>query len=856
TDSGGDWIVMEHVDGVTVHQLLRDGPLDLRMVLAIAWDVANGLAAAHANGVLHRDLKAENVMVTPSGEAKILDFGLAKRFEGRLDEASLSIDGAVVGTCRAMSPEQAHGEDLDPRSDLFSLGTLLYEMSTGASPFHAPSFLRTLIRVCEHEQLPASLKNPLVPQALSDLIDGLLQKDPGQRPQSARGVAAQLADIGDALPRESRTEERTLTRVDTDRIHLAELEAASSGSRPIGPAAETSISTPVRAAGRGLGKRFPWKPWGAAAALLVALISAVVFVARSPGPQNPTEPAGAGGVPPSAVAGEPTGPTRIVVLPFRSLGPADKDYFAAGITEEVTRGLTQLSGLGVISRTSASRLAGAGKSIRQIGSELDVAFVLEGTVTWPPGDEGNVRITPKLIEVAKDTYVWTESYERPLDDFLQVQSEIAGHVVEELGVALLQPERQALEAPKTDVPAAYFAYLRGLDHAHGSTGVSEDSQRRAVSMFEAAIEGDPGFIAAHAELARAHALIYLNYDRSEDRRERARSALAEAQRLGPDEPEVHLAAAYILYHVESEYDRALEEFVAAGRRLPNSGEVASAIAFVMRRQGRLDEAIEKMEAAFLYDQANARLASHIAETYRAVRRHADAERWFLTALDLAPDMHDTLGERAENLLSWRGCGDDGDGCSVDAARAVLEASPIRDDPKLYPYWLQLDLYDGAIGDGLARLRASRSRGSADGDGWTRWLWREAMIYRQAGLGGEAAALVESRRTELEARVASTGLYLDYARLGLAYAFLGRHGDAEAAGRRAAELAVGDHFTGPRTREALALILTLGGKKEEAVMLLGELSRLDYPHSLSRVDLRLDPAWDPLRGEPEFRLLLE
>ena len=197
----GDWIVMEFVEGRTLQQLAGSGSLDMGQILRLGREIAEGLAEAHAKGIVHRDLKTENVMVTHDGHAKILDFGLAKRlWRHNKTEVSLSVDGSILGTGRAMSPEQVLGDEIDHRSDLFSLGTLLYESITGQRPFAGMSLIMTLAQVCTEKQLPAIEVNPEIPQDLSDLVERLLEKDPGSRPQSAHEVAAQLDRIAGGLP--------------------------------------------------------------------------------------------------------------------------------------------------------------------------------------------------------------------------------------------------------------------------------------------------------------------------------------------------------------------------------------------------------------------------------------------------------------------------------------------------------------------------------------------------------------------------------------------------------------------------------------------------------------------------------
>src|SRR3954471_23912111 len=190
-----DAIVMELVEGESLARRITRGPLPVGEAVRIGREIAEGLAAAHAKGLIHRDLKPENVMITPEGRAKILDFGLAKRLEG---EASLTADHRVLGTFRAMSPEQAKGLPLDARSDLFSFGLLLYEMLSGRSPFEGSSTLETLTRICTHRQTPLREVSSAIPEGLSRLVDQLLEKEPARRPGTAREVAAALGALGTA----------------------------------------------------------------------------------------------------------------------------------------------------------------------------------------------------------------------------------------------------------------------------------------------------------------------------------------------------------------------------------------------------------------------------------------------------------------------------------------------------------------------------------------------------------------------------------------------------------------------------------------------------------------------------------
>lgn len=192
---GHDWIVMELVEGQPLSGLLKAGRLSLELILSIALELASGLESAHAKGVVHRDLKPSNVVITAGGHVKILDFGLAKQLGSQESRASISVDGELLGTPSSMSPEQAQGGEVDHRSDLFSLGVLLYEMATGESPFLDVSLIATLRRVCVHPQVPAHKKVPELPLELSCLIDRLLEKSPAKRPENAAEVIEALRRV-------------------------------------------------------------------------------------------------------------------------------------------------------------------------------------------------------------------------------------------------------------------------------------------------------------------------------------------------------------------------------------------------------------------------------------------------------------------------------------------------------------------------------------------------------------------------------------------------------------------------------------------------------------------------------------
>jgi serine/threonine protein kinase len=393
---GRPFIVTELLEGRSFREAIAAGGLTNRQVIEAAVQVAKGLATAHEHGIVHRDLKPENLFLMSDGTAKILDFGLAKPtspttsrslFAEAATELMVSLEGAVVGTTAYMSPEQARGQPVDPRSDIFSFGVVLYEMLTGLSPFRRLTAADTVSAVIGEDPPPVSATTSRVTPAFDGIIRRCLNKRPEDRFQSAR-------DLGFAL--------------------------------------QAVLETPDRAWRARSGPRLPYKPL---AIIPVILAAALAFALLHVGYRTLLER--------KAASAKPTAP-RLVVLPFSNLGEADEAYFAAGMTEEITARLAKVAGLRVISRTSAARYSGSSATVADIGKGLDVQFVLEGSVRWTRGPEAGssrIRITPQLIRVADDTHLWAETYDRTLDDVFEVQSEIAQAVVSSLGVALLPPER-------------------------------------------------------------------------------------------------------------------------------------------------------------------------------------------------------------------------------------------------------------------------------------------------------------------------------------------------------------------------------------------------------------------------------
>jgi eukaryotic-like serine/threonine-protein kinase len=388
------FITMELIEGQTLRHIVPRGGLPLGRIFELAIPLSEAVAAAHMRGITHRDLKPENILVARDGKIKVLDFGLAKMGEvfgsvgdgSRLPTRALTEEGRIVGTVAYMSPEQAEGKPVDPRSDVFTLGIILYEMSTGERPFKGDTAVSLLSSILKDNPPSVSQINSNLPRDLARIVNRCLMKEPARRFQSALGLATELG----TLKQESDS---------------GELEAVSVDARRSGAA-----RPPV--AGGAIARKL------ALMAVVVACLAVAGYAglrAWRRGPVSAESPAASSGA--AASSNRPIDTRqKIVVLPFENLGEASDAYFAAGMTEEITSRLASVNGLGVISRTSAVQYAKTGRTTRQIGDELGVDYLLEGTVRWERGGSGSnrVRVTPQLIRVSDDTQLWGDRYDRDM----------------------------------------------------------------------------------------------------------------------------------------------------------------------------------------------------------------------------------------------------------------------------------------------------------------------------------------------------------------------------------------------------------------------------------------------------------
>ena len=814
-DSGGAagrlFYTMPYVEAGSLRDRLRRlGRLDPGAAIQLALEVASALGYAHARGIIHRDLKPENIMLSPTGEAVLADFGIAYALEqdGGAVNADTSSDprltetGITVGTPTYMSPEQAAGDEaLTGQSDQYALAAVIYEALAGAPPFTGPNARAILAR--KLTTAPPRLRDarPDVPEVVERILMRALSRHPTERYESMDAFAQALAGTGI---------QSAITPVSLPRV------APAPGRRP--------------SRGR------------------LAVIALAVLALAVPGLWLVIRKDASAGAAASDMEAR-----VLAVLPFKNLGDPGDQYFADGLTEELTSRLAGLGGLRVISRTSAEQYRDSPKSMKEIGGELQAGYVLEGSVRWAraQGGPGKVRVTPRLISVADDSPLWGDEYEVELTEVFRVQSEIAQQVTAALDLALRGPDQAALAAGGTPTPEAYDFYLRGNEYAARS--YSRGNIEAAMDLYRRAVALDSSFAPAWARLGRAHsAMHWFYYDRSPARLDSARNAVETALRLSPDLPAARIARGYFYYWGLSDYPRALAEFEAARRQQPGNSELLTAIGYVERRRGQWDSALARFEEAVRYDPRSALRTLDLADTYMSVRDYAEAERRFDRAIQLAPDWAEPYAYKAMLHLVWRG--DRGQARSVIVQALTRVSAGRMAQALLIPDAISASLLtaDSGFVTAVDAVRPS----AFDGDSARYHLLRaEASAFR----GDRAAerAHGDSARTLLEREIRARP---DDAKLlgwiGLAYARAGRKADAIRAGRRAAELLppTRDANSGPFLLSRLAQIYVLVDEPDQALVILEEL--LATPGWISPAELRSDPIWAPLRQHPRFGRLAD
>jgi len=774
------YYIMPYIEGESLRErLTRDHELPVPDVLRILREVVDALAYAHARGVVHRDIKPDNVMLS-GRHALVADFGVAKAVSGASGRQPLTTAGVALGTPAYMAPEQATADPrLDERVDIYAVGVLAYELLTGRTPFVGPTAQAILAAQVTEPPDPVTKYRQQVPVALAAAVMKCLEKKPADRWQSA------------------------------DQL-LRELEATGPVERKVRLGAGLLVAMAV-----------------------VALAAIAVWFFGGPG-------RGRTGTTPNT--------PRLVVLPFQNIGAPGDEYFADGLTDEITSRLAGLPGLGVIARTSAVRYRNTSEGARQIGRELGVDYVLEGTVRWDrtSGTRGRVRVSPQLIRASDETAVWAEPVEGAYADVFRLQGQIAQRVAAGMNLILVPGEREALAAAPTTNQEAYDSYLRG--NALIAQGLTEQNLRAAIERYQRATTLDPAFAAAYRQLSTANAILYRSFDQTDQRLRLARAAADQALRLRPEEGQWALG---VFFGAQGEWRQALEHLKAAEGLRPNESGIIARIGGAYLYLGDWTRSREYLERAVMLDPQSALLNRQLSFCYQQLFRFAEAIQYANRAIALDPGPPRPYVGIILNLLQWKGRTAEADSALARALRGLGAERFVADElaPGPTPWlWANVFATDPQFRTALEGVRlAGSSIDSAS------WYLSAGTLHASLGETAQGRAYADSARMVLEGRLRRVPDNADlHSRLGVVYASLGLREAAIREARRAVELAP-DPLTNPDYRLDLGVVYAMVGERDSAIATLAGVTDT-LPSNYTRMYLRAIPLVAPLLDDSRLRVL--
>ena len=567
--AGQHFIVMELLEGVPLDQTIGGKSLANDRLVDLALQIADALETAHAKGIVHRDIKPGNIFVTERGQAKLLDFGLAKAspaepaVAGETTLEHLTSDGTVLGTIAYMSPEQVRGEPLDSRTDLFSLGAVLYEMATGRHAFAGNTSGTLQEAILNRTPVALGRVNPDIHPRFEEIINKALEKDRGLRYQSAADLRADLQRV----------------KRDIDSGNLG------------------GAATTVRTSGEGR-----WRP-GRLVIAGIALVLAVIAAAAWSGLFRARG---------SAIE-------SIAVLPFENAsGDPNTEYLSDGITESLINNLSQLPSLRVSARSAVFRYKGSAPDPQRVGQDLRVRAVLSGRLLQR-GD--TVVVRTELMDVANGSQLWGQEYSRKLTDVIALQDDLSNEISERLRLRLTTEEKQKLTKRYTEDPEAYQLYLKGRYYWYKR---SPDDIPKAKEQLQQAIDKDPGYALAYAGLADVYSQAsFLNVMRPADAMPKAKASAQRALEIDPDLADAHVSLAYASFTYDWDWPAATKHFDRALALNRLTVENHTYYPFYLTIGGRSAEAIDVARRALERNPVSASMSHNLA-VQLALSRQSDA----------------------------------------------------------------------------------------------------------------------------------------------------------------------------------------------------------------------------------------
>jgi len=605
---GAYYISMEYIPGQDLKSLLRQtGKQTLDTVVSIAKEICEGLSAAHQIGIIHRDLKPSNIMIDRKGDAKIMDFGIARSLESK----GITGAGMMIGTPEYMSPEQVEGEEADQRSDIYSLGVIIYEMVTGRVPFWGDTPLSIAYKH-KHTipQHPGEIIRQ-IPEELSILIMKCLKKDKEKRFQSAEEVRAELEKIQKellipvmVLPEERRTK----SKIRSIRSALKKPSVLTAGFVIL---------------------------------VIIALAAWQLLLKKQPAPSLRGTPA-------------------IAVLPFSDLSPQkDQEYFCEGMTEEIIAKLSRLQGWKVTAKTSVLQYKDTEKSIRDIGQELNVTSILEGSIRK---EEDNIRITVQLINAEDGFHLWSETYDRKLDRIFAIQNDIAENVVNALKQELTPAQKERLQRKTTENLEAYNLYLQGRYFWGQRT---KEGMKKSLERYQQALELDPNYALSWSGIADCYIAgggRYLDLAASEAY-PKAKAAASKALEIDDTLAQAHTSLAGLLTSFYWDWERAEEEFKRAIELNPNYSTAHIWYAEHLWTIGRHEESISRAKIALELDPLSLMTRTVLGLTYHFAGHYDQAIQQYQNTQDIDPNFHEAhywmghtlvqMGKYAESIEQFQ-----------------------------------------------------------------------------------------------------------------------------------------------------------------------------------------------------------